>query len=106
MYAIIQTGGKQYRVEEGNTIRIEKIKDTEEDQAVEFDRVLLVKNDDELEVGQPFLDHASVTGEIAEKGKGDKITVFKYKKRKGYRKKLGHRQPYMEVKINSINTKK
>jgi len=103
MYAIIKTGGKQYRVEPEEELKIEKLKGREEGEEVVFDRVLLVKDDEDVNVGRPYLDEAEVAGEIVEKDRDEKVTVFKYKKRKGQRKKFGHRQPYMVVKINDIN---
>ncbi len=101
MYAIIETGGKQYTVEEGQTIRIEKL-DVAVGETISFDKVLLVSGDD-MKVGQPILEGASVKGIVEEQGKAKKIIVFKYKPKKGYRKKHGHRQPYTAVKIESIN---
>ena len=101
MYAIIETGGKQYTVEEGQTIRIEKL-DVAVGETISFDKVLLVSGDD-MKVGQPILEGASVKGIVEEQGKAKKIIVFKYKPKKGYRKKHGHRRPYTAVKIESIN---
>ena len=103
MYAIIKTGGKQYKVEPEAEIKIEKIKGKDEGEKVEFDRVLLVKNEEDLMIGQPFVEDAVVQGEILERDRDEKVTVFKYKKRKGQRTKLGHRQPYMKVKISDID---
>lgn len=101
MYAIIETGGKQYKVEEGMEIYIEKL-DSEAGDSVTFDKVLLVSKDGKLEVGSPFIDAASVTGKIDRHGRGKKITVFKYKPKKNYSKKQGHRQPYTKVTIDKI----
>lgn len=103
MYAIIKTGGKQYKVEPGAEIKIEKITGKTEGEEVEFDRVLLVRNEEDIAIGQPFLEEAAVQGEILGNGRDEKVTVFKYKKRKGQRTKLGHRQPYMKVRINEID---
>ena len=106
MYAIIETGGKQYRVEEGETIQIEKLPQNEVGDEVNFEKVLMVKDDGGVSFGKSYLDKAKVKGEVTESDRKDKITVFKYKKRKGYRKKKGHRQPYMNVLINSITINK
>ncbi len=103
MYAIIKTGGKQYRVEPGTEIKIEKLKGKNEGEEVEFDCVLMIRNEDDIAIGQPFLEEAVVQGEILENDRDEKITVFKYKKRKGQRTKLGHRQPYMKVRIEDID---
>lgn len=100
MYAIIETGGKQYRVEEGRYIKIEKL-DNEEGSNVEFDKVLMVK-DGELKVGKPYVDGAKVSGKVIEQGKDKKVVVFKYRAKKRYRKKTGHRQPYTKVLIEKI----
>ncbi len=103
MYAIIKTGGKQYRVEPEVEIKIEKLTGKDVGEDVAFDRVLMVKDDEGLAVGRPFVEDAVVSGEIVESARDDKVTVFKYKKRKGQRQKIGHRQPYMKVKINDID---
>ncbi|MGM0419554.1 MAG: 50S ribosomal protein L21 [Bacillota bacterium] len=102
MYAIIKTGGKQYRVNEGDILKIEKL-DTPEGEEINFDRVLAVSDEEGLKVGQPFLDGASVKGTILEHGKNKKVKVFKYKPKRRYRKKTGHRQPFTRVKIDSIS---
>ena len=104
MYAIIETGGKQYRVEPDEELKVEKLKGRGVGEDVKFDRVLLVNDDGEVDVGKPYIDDAAVEGEIVEKDKEEKVTVFTYKKRKGQRKKLGHRQPYMKVRIDSISS--
>jgi large subunit ribosomal protein L21 len=101
MYAVVSTGGKQYKVQEGEILRVEKIPG-DVGSAVTFDRVLLVGDGDDISVGQPILDKASVKGRIVEQGKAKKILVFKYKKRKRYRRKQGHRQPFTAVKIDRI----
>lgn len=103
MYAIILTGGKQYKVSEGETIRVEKIPGEIGD-SVSFDRVLMFSNDKNLKVGQPTLDDVTVTGQIVEQGKAKKIIVFKQKRRKRYRRKQGHRQQYTALKIDTIKT--
>lgn len=101
MYAIIETGGKQYRVQEGDVITVEKL-NVEAGQAVAFDNVLVLAGD-ELKVGAPYVEGAKVFGEVVENGKGKKVVIFKYKAKKDYRKKQGHRQPYTMVKITSLN---
>ncbi|MDD2430516.1 MAG: 50S ribosomal protein L21 [Firmicutes bacterium] len=99
-YAVIQTGGKQYTVTEGDSIRVEKL-DAEPGAVVDLDQVLLIGGD-ETKVGTPLVEGAKVTAEVVKTGKGKKIIVFKYKAKKNYRKKQGHRQPYTELKITSI----
>ncbi|GAK03204.1 LSU ribosomal protein L21p [Geomicrobium sp. JCM 19037] len=101
MYAIIETGGKQIKVEEGQQIFIEKLPETAGD-AVTFDRVVFVGGDD-TKVGAPYVEGAKVTGTVEKQGKNKKITIYKFKRRKGYRRKQGHRQPYTKVKIDSIS---
>ena len=97
MYAIIKTGGKQYVVEEGKVISIEKL-DVEEGAEVTFDEVLLVSGDD-VKIGQPNVAGAKVTGKVLEQGKERKIRIFKYKAKSNYRRRQGHRQPFTKVKI-------
>jgi len=101
MYAIIETGGKQYRVSEGDVLDVEKL-DVEEGKEVVFDKVLTVVNDGEVRIGKPVVDGAKVTAKVAKHGKGEKIFVFKYKAKANYRKRQGHRQPYTQVEIKSI----
>ena len=101
MYAVVKTGGKQYRVSVGDEIFIEKIKQDENDE-ITFDEVLAVSNDDGFHLGDN-VKSAKVTGEILKQGRGRKIVVFKYKPKKGYRKKKGHRQPYTRVRITGIS---
>jgi large subunit ribosomal protein L21 len=100
MYAIIATGGKQYRVSEGDVIFIEKI-DAEVDSTVSFD-VLLVGNDGEVKVGTPLVEGAKVEGKVLGQVRGEKIIVYKYKSKKNYHRKNGHRQPYTKVEITKI----
>ena len=101
MYAVVSSGGKQYRVEQGETLRVEKLSG-EVGTSVSFDDVLLFSNGEDVQVGQPILDNVKVTGHIVEQGKAKKILVFKYKRRKRYRRKQGHRQQFTAVKIDSI----
>lgn len=103
MYAIIANGGKQYKVEEGDIIRVEKI-DVEEGAAYTFDTVLAVKND-KLVVGDPTVSGATVKATCTAQGKGKKVVVYKYKRKSGYHKKQGHRQLFTEFKIDKINLK-
>jgi large subunit ribosomal protein L21 len=102
MYAIIETGGKQYRVQEGDTLFVEKLDVTQGD-TIEFDKVLVLSKDGQLTVGSPAVNGATVSATVVENGKGPKVIVFKYKAKKDYRKKQGHRQPYTKVKIQNIN---
>ena len=101
MYAIIRTGGKQYRVSEGDVLNVEKL-NVEEGQEVVFDEVLTVVNDDDVKVGAPTVAGAKVTAKVAKQGKADKIFVFKYRAKSNYRKRQGHRQPFTQVEITSI----
>lgn len=101
MYAVIETGGKQYRVLEGDTIYVEKL-GVEAGEAVTFDKVIALGKDDGLVVGAPFVDGAKVSGKIVSNGKDKKIYVYKYKAKKNYRRKIGHRQPYTKVQIEKI----
>ena len=102
MYAIIETGGKQFKVAEGDVIYIEKL-DAEAGETVKFDKVLAVSKKGELTIGAPLVAGATVTGTIEKQGKQKKIIVFKYKAKKNVRKKQGHRQPYTKVTIGKIN---
>ncbi len=103
MYAIIETGGKQYRVSQGDTLLVEKLP-FDEGAEVVFDRVLLVEGEDpeEIRVGQPTVENATVIARVQKNGRGKKIVVFKYKSKKNYRRKQGHRQPYTQIKIEKI----
>jgi large subunit ribosomal protein L21 len=101
MYAVIKTGGKQYRVEKGSTLRIEKL-GVDSGKTVTFDDVLLVADGDKIQIGAPMLSGAKVTAEVLGEEKGPKLVVFKFRRRKAYRKKTGHRQVYTAVKITDI----
>lgn len=101
-HAIIETGGKQYRVAEGDVIFIEKL-DVEAGEAVKFDRVLAVIDDEGSVFGKPVVDGATVSANVVKNGKSKKIRVYKMKPKKGYRRTQGHRQPYTKVQIESIN---
>jgi large subunit ribosomal protein L21 len=102
MYAVIATGGKQYRVKEGDVLRIEKMPGSV-GESLAFDNILLLSDGNELTIGEPTVPNASVNARIVEQGKGKKVLVFKYKRRKRYRRKQGHRQPFTAVQIDSIN---
>ncbi len=101
MYAVIETGGKQYRVSEGDIIRVEKLP-AEIGSKVDFDSVLLVGEGDKVKIGTPNVTGAKVTGKVIEQDRGKKIIVFKMKRRKGYRRKQGHRQDFTGVLIGKI----
>jgi large subunit ribosomal protein L21 len=101
MYAVVSTGGKQYKVQKGETLRIEKIPG-EVGGKVTFDKVLLVADGENIRVGQPMVEKAAVQASIVEQDKAKKILVFKYKRRKRYRRKAGHRQPYTAIRIDGI----
>jgi large subunit ribosomal protein L21 len=101
MYAVIETGGKQYRVQPGDTVVVETLPGESGD-AVEFSRVLLISDDESVAVGRPVIEGARVTGQIVEQVLGEKLTVYKFKRRKNYRKRNGHRQQYTAVKIENV----
>lgn len=101
MYAIIASGGKQYRVQEGDILRLEKL-DGDVGSSVSFSRVLMVSDGEAVQLGRPLLEGASVQAHIVEQDKAKKILVFKFKRRKHYRRKQGHRQPYTAVRIDRI----
>ena len=101
MYAIIEACGKQYKVAEGDVVFFEKL-DTEEGKKVTFSNVVLVSNEGKVEIGNPYVKGYKVEGKVVSHGKGKKIVVFKYKVKKNYRRKQGHRQPYTKVEITSI----
>ena len=102
MYAVIKTGGKQYRVEEGDLLRIEKL-EIGTGETVEFDQVLLIADGDNINVGLPLVEGAKVTAEVVEQGRHKKIRIVKFRRRKHYRKQQGHRQWFTEVKITGIS---
>jgi len=102
MYAVIESGGKQHRVVEGETLRLEKL-DVATGAAVDFDRVLLVANGDALQIGAPYVNGGKVTAEVVGHGRADKVRIVKFKRRKHSRKQMGHRQWFTEVKITGIN---
>lgn len=101
MYAVIQTGGKQYRVQAGDTVSVESLDGAVGDK-VQFDEVLLVSGDGSVAIGNPLLGGAKVMGEIVEHGLADKVVIFKFRRRKNYRLRRGHRQRYTSVKINEV----
>ena len=101
MYAVIQTGGRQYRVTPGELVKVEKLPGNKGDQ-VTFEKVLLTSDGENVNVGSPFLSDIKVQGRIAKQGRDRKILVFKYKRRKDYRKKIGHRQSFTLVKVDEI----
>lgn len=102
MYAVIVTGGKQYKVEAGQELYIEKL-DVEADDTVTFDKVLAVGGEDGIKVGAPYVDGATVEAKVIKNGKAKKVTVFTYKPKKNEKRKKGHRQPYTKVEISAIN---
>jgi large subunit ribosomal protein L21 len=102
MYAIVATGGKQYRVKEGEKLRVEKL-NAEAGDTVELDKVLLVGEGEDIKVGAPYLDGAKVTATVAANGRGDKVKIVKFKRRKHSRKQIGHRQAYTEIEITGIS---
>ncbi|MBF0118259.1 MAG: 50S ribosomal protein L21 [Desulfobacterales bacterium] len=104
MYAVVASGGKQYKVEKGEIFKIEKIPG-EKGAQVAFDKVLMFSDGENLKMGNPYLDDIAVEGHIIEQGKNKKIIIFKYKRKKRYRRKQGHRQCYTAIKIDKIETK-
>ncbi len=102
MYAVIKTGGKQYRVAEGARLRVERL-DAAEGDAVEFDQVLLVGEGDDVKIGTPLVEGGKVTGTVEAQGKGRKVEVVKFKRRKNYRRTKGHRQQFTQVMITNIS---
>ncbi len=102
MFAVIETGGKQYKVNEGDIIFVEKL-GADEGSSITFDKVLAVSNGTEFKVGAPYVDGASVSANVVKNGKAKKIYVMTYKPKKGEKRKIGHRQPYTKVQISAIN---
>ena len=102
MYAVIKSGGKQYKVEPGKVVRVEKL-NLDKGGKVEFDSVLAVTTEEQVTLGNPMVQNAKVTGTVLESGRAKKVIVFKYKRKKQYRVKRGHRQPYTAVQIDEIN---
>jgi large subunit ribosomal protein L21 len=102
MYAVIATGGKQYRVSEGTVVRVEKL-DAEAGATVEFDKILVVGEGAEVAVGAPYVGGARVTATVQSHGKGDKVRIVKFRRRKHYLRQKGHRQPYTEIKVTGIS---
>lgn len=102
MYAVIVSGGKQYRVQEGESLKLEKLQ-AEAGSNVEFDRVLLVGNGDDVKIGEPVVDGAKVTAEVVQHGRAKKVEIIKFKRRKHHMKRQGHRQWFTEVKITGIS---
>lgn len=104
MYAVIETGGKQYRVTEGDVIRVEKL-DVEPGKTVTIKEVLVLEKDDKTLVGAPYVAGASVKAEVVDNGKAKKVVIYKYKAKKDSKKKQGHRQPYTELQIKSVSVR-
>ncbi len=102
MYAVFETGGKQYKASVGDVLFIEKL-NVEAGETVKFDKVLLVSDNGEIKAGTPYVDGAVVEATLEKNGKGKKIRIFKYKAKKTYRKRIGHRQPYSKVVITAVN---
>ncbi|MBA4501126.1 MULTISPECIES: 50S ribosomal protein L21 [Gammaproteobacteria] len=102
MFAVIVSGGKQYRVQEGQTLKLEKLA-ADAGSSIEFDRVLLVGNGDDIKVGAPVVDGAKVAAEVVAHGRGEKVNIIKFRRRKHHMKRQGHRQWFTEVKITGIS---
>lgn len=102
MYAVIQTGGKQYRVSEGTTLRVEKIAANEGD-SIEIDKVLLIADGDDVKVGAPYVEGGKVTATVKAQGRGKKVQIIKFKRRKHHLKRQGHRQAYTELEVTGIS---
>ena len=101
MYAVIQTGGKQYRVSKGDILRVEKI-DSEEGASIKLDKVLMVADGDDVKVGTPYVEGGKVTATVVEHGRGDKVKILKFKRRKHHMKRMGHRQDFTKIEITGI----
>ncbi|MAR89515.1 MAG: 50S ribosomal protein L21 [Pseudomonadota bacterium] len=102
MYAVFVSGGKQHRVAEGDVVKLEML-EAEPGSAIEFDQVLLVANGDDVKIGTPVVEGGKVTGEVVTHGRGDKVKIIKFRRRKHHRKQMGHRQYFTEVKITGIS---
>ncbi|MDQ7017206.1 MAG: 50S ribosomal protein L21 [Gammaproteobacteria bacterium] len=102
MYAVIKTGGKQYRVVVGETLKVEKL-ELNEGESLELDSVLMIANGEEIKVGAPYLEGSKVTATIKSHGRGKKVDIIKFRRRKHHRKQMGHRQSYTELEITAIN---
>jgi len=102
MYAVIKTGGKQYRVIEGQTLKVEKL-DGEKGNSIELDEVLMVADGDNVKIGTPLVAGGKVSATIEDHGRGDKVRIIKFNRRKHFRKQMGHRQSYTEIKITGIS---
>ena len=103
MYAVIQTGGKQYRVNEGTTLGVEKIAHAQEGGVIKLDKILMIGGGEDIRVGTPYVSQVSVEAQVLTQGKGKKVLVYKKKRRKGYDKLQGHRQPFTALKIKKIH---
>ena len=103
MYAVVKTGGKQYRVSEGDKVKVEKL-EVEEGASVDLDRVLMIADGEQVTVGNPYIDGGKVTGTVLAQGRGKKIEVIKFKRRKKYRRTQGHRQAFTELQITGISS--
>ncbi len=101
-FAIIETGGKQYKIAEGDVFSTEKIKETKEGGTVSFDKVLLIDDGKTTKIGTPYIDGAVIEAEIKEEGKGKKLHIMKFKSKSRYKRRLGHRQPYSKIEIKKI----
>lgn len=102
MYAVIETGGKQYRVEQGQTLKVEKL-DAEAGATVNIDKVLMIANGDDVKIGKPYVEGGKVTATVKSQGRGKKVMIIKFRRRKHYRKTQGHRQSYTELEITGIS---
>ncbi|NLH47624.1 MAG: 50S ribosomal protein L21 [Myxococcales bacterium] len=101
MYALIETGGQQFKVQEGDLLKVEKLAGGVGDK-VELDKVMMIRGESDTKIGAPYLAGAKVIGEIVAQGKARKVVIFKYRRRKGFQKKRGHRQPFTQLKIAQI----
>lgn len=102
MYAVIVSGGKQHRVTEGETLKVEKLQ-AEAGSSIDFDRVLMVANDEDVKIGAPVVEGAKVSAEVVSHGRGKKVHIMKFKRRKHHMKRMGHRQWFTEIKITAIS---